>query len=142
LDRELQRTLYLVFRVQNGGRDFWQLPSVTVEPGETLRAGAERALTTHAGPNVNAWIVGNHPVAHRIYTLRNPAARQRMLDQGEKIGYKEFLLKGRILAGQVDLALAASNLGIKDFRWLTREELARAVGKGYWADIKNAFGER
>ncbi|KAI5304093.1 54S ribosomal protein L17 mitochondrial [Ascosphaera pollenicola] len=142
LDRELQRTVYLVFKVMKGEREFWHLPSVDIAPGETLKAGAERALTTWVGPNVNTWIVGNHPVGHYIYTMRNPKARRAALEAGEKIGYKEFFLKGRILAGQVDLALAQQNLGITDYRWLTKEELGQLVGVGYWANIKNMLADR
>ncbi|KAI5281538.1 54S ribosomal protein L17 mitochondrial, partial [Ascosphaera aggregata] len=142
LDRELQRTVYLLFKIKKGEREYWHLPSVTIVPGETLKAGAERALTSWAGPNVNTWIVGNHPIGHRVYTVRNPSVRRKLLEDGKRIGYKEFFLKGRILAGQADLSLAAQDLGITDFRWLNKEEVAQAVGRRYWADIKNMFADR
>lgn len=38
LDRELQRTLYLVFKIKKGDKEFWHLPSVDIVPGETLKA--------------------------------------------------------------------------------------------------------
>ncbi|KAI5283614.1 54S ribosomal protein L17 mitochondrial [Ascosphaera atra] len=104
---------------------------------------AERALTTTAGPNVNAFFVGNHPIGHFSYTHRNTFRTRVGLAAGGPVGYKEFFLKGRILAGQVDLSLIDKEATrIEDFRWLTREEIEATVSPMYWKSIKGMLGQR
>jgi large subunit ribosomal protein L46 len=44
------------------------------------------------------------------------------------------------MAGQVNLA--ENKLGLKDFKWLAKEELKKEVDEGYWKSIKNMLSER
>ncbi|KAJ5611139.1 hypothetical protein N7510_007858 [Penicillium lagena] len=109
-----------------------------VEAGESLRLAAERTLAQSAGVNMNTWMVGYHPVGHNVLDFKRPK-----IDQGagtELRGEKTFFLKARIMAGQADLS--ANTLGLKDFKWLSKEEIAKYVHPGYYHDIKNMLADR
>ncbi|KKZ67659.1 hypothetical protein EMCG_06719 [[Emmonsia] crescens] len=138
LDRLLHRTLYLLIQVKNGDKAFWRFPSVTLEEKENLRMGAERALLHSAGPNMNTWMVGYHPIGHYVYNLRKPKPDPEagIELRGEKI----FFLKGRIMAGQADLT--ENTQGITDFKWLAKDEIRKYVLPVYWSSIKNMLEER
>ncbi|PGH02486.1 hypothetical protein GX51_04654 [Blastomyces parvus] len=138
LDRLLHRTLYLLVQVKNGDKAFWMFPSVKLEEKENLRMGAERALLDSAGPNMNTWMVGYHPIGHYVYNLRKPKPNPEagIEFRGEKI----FFLKGRIMAGQADLT--KSTQGITDFKWLAKDEIQKYVLPVYWSSIKNMLEER
>ena len=49
-------------------------------------------------------------------------------------------MKGRIMAGQADLA--KNEYGDQDFQWLAKEEVEERVGEKYWSDVKNMLTER
>lgn len=49
LHRKLDRNLVLLVREKLGDQDFWILPQVEWQPGETLRGTAERILTKLSG---------------------------------------------------------------------------------------------
>ena len=51
-----------------------------------------------------------------------------------------FFMKGRIMAGRVDLSNAI--LGYKDYRWLAKEEIQDVVHRRYWSWIRNILSER
>lgn len=106
----------------------------------TTAQGAERALVEASGPNMNTWMIGYHPIGHYVYALRNPSVRRDLVAKGQPIGDKTFFLKGRILAGQADLA---DNLrGAVDFKWLAKEEIRDHVAQRYWGSIQNMLAER
>lgn len=101
---------------------------------------AERALFESAGPNMNTWMVGYHPIGHHIYTLRNPKKRSQAIEAQQMVGDKTFFLKGRILAGQADLK---ENLrDVQDFKWLSKEEVREHVQPKYWGSVKNMLADR
>ncbi|KAE8134383.1 ribonuclease H-like domain-containing protein [Aspergillus pseudotamarii] len=135
LNRALQRTLYLLVQTKDG---YWKLPSSPVEQDETLRLAAERTLAQAAGVNMNTWMVGFHPVGHHVYNFRYP--RADTANGTEHLGEKTFFMKARIMAGQADLAANTQNL--KDFKWLTKEEIAPYVLPQYYSHIKNMLAER
>ncbi|EEH44727.1 mitochondrial 54S ribosomal protein YmL17/YmL30 [Paracoccidioides brasiliensis Pb18] len=138
LDRLLHRTLYLLVQVKNGERTFWRFPAVTLEEKENLRMAAERALLHSAGPNMNTWMVGHHPIGHHVYNLRRPKPNP---EAGIEIrGEKIFFLKGRIMAGQADLT--GNTQGITDFKWLAKDEIPKHVLPVYWSSIKNMLEDR
>jgi large subunit ribosomal protein L46 len=98
---------------------------------------------------MNAWIVGNHPVGHRIldYTLGRDSkkdggnqAEEKGLAKTRTLGEKVFFMKARIMAGQADLA--QNQFGLKDYKWLVREELETQVERSYWHSIKNMLPAR
>ncbi|OJJ47017.1 hypothetical protein ASPZODRAFT_159015 [Penicilliopsis zonata CBS 506.65] len=134
LDRALQRTLYLLVKSKEG---FWKFPSSPIETGETLRVAAERTLAQSAGVNMNTWMVGYHPVGHHVYNFRRP----KTVDAtgAELVGEKTFFMKGRIMAGQADLA--ANEQELEDFKWLSKDEIQTHVLPQYYSNIKNMLAE-
>lgn len=44
------------------------------------------------------------------------------------------------MAGQVNLK--DNKLGLKDFKWLAKEELRKEVEEPYWRSVKNMLAER
>ena len=79
---------------------------------------------------MNTWIVGHVPIGHYVEHSLHPSVP----------GSKTFFMKGRIMAGQADLA--GNAYGLEDFKWLTREELQKVVGKKYFSDVKNMLADR
>ena len=73
------------------------------------------------------------PVAHQLYDYAQKSAAQA---KGEKI----FYMKARIVAGQVDLD--ANQLGLTDFRWVTKEELQELLRPRDFAAIRNILAAR
>ncbi len=86
---------------------------------------------------MNTWIVGHVPVGHHTKFPRYADGRG---GKWAEVGEKTFFMKGRIMAGQADLT--ENRFGLDDFRWLTREEIAKVVAKRYWSYVKNMIGDR
>ncbi|ATY67059.1 50S ribosomal subunit L30 [Cordyceps militaris] len=128
LDRKLDQTLYLVVK----GKDGWGFPADVLAESENLHV---RALQQAAGVNMNTWIVGRVPVAHLIDEPTRAAD-----GAVQKKGCKTFYLRGRIMAGQADLA--GNSLGYTDFQWLTREELEQALPAAYFRGVRNMMSDR
>lgn len=98
--------------------------------------GAERVLVQTAGVNMNTWIVGHVPVGHHII---NPRFHPESGDL-EKQGIRTFFMKGRIMAGQANLA--GNMYGLNDFKWLTKQEVQKHVADKYWSYVKNMMADR
>jgi large subunit ribosomal protein L46 len=112
-------------------------PSSPLDQSTNTSQAASRILSQSGGPNMNTWLVGHVPIGHHQleYTKR---ARS---DSGPtEHGAKTFFLKARIMAGQVNLK--ENKLGLKDFKWLAKEELQKEVDEGYWKSVKNMLAER
>ncbi|KAF7717610.1 39S mitochondrial ribosomal protein L46 [Penicillium ucsense] len=135
LNRLLSRTLYLLVQSKEG---YWKFPSMPIEKEETLREAAERTLAQTAGVNMNTWMVGFHPAGHHVYTNRKPHVDQATgaVTHGEKT----FFMKTRIMAGQADLSSSAEKL--KDFKWLSKDEIPKYVLPQYYSHIKNMLADR
>ncbi|EMT63919.1 54S ribosomal protein L17, mitochondrial [Fusarium odoratissimum] len=131
LDRQLDRTLYLVVK----GKDGWGFPADVIPKDENLHESAKRVLDQAAGVNMNTWIVSRVPVAHVV-------SRPKVTADGvvEKKGEKTFFIKGRIMAGQADLK--NNPFGYTEFKWLTREELEKELPKDYWKGVRNMMTDR
>ncbi|KAB5558164.1 39S mitochondrial ribosomal protein L46-domain-containing protein [Coniochaeta sp. 2T2.1] len=134
LDRALDRTLYLVVRKEGKG---WQFPAGDVLTSENLHETAARILAESAGVNMNTWIVGRVPVAH---VVNKPLFKKDNPEQIERKGEKVFFLKGRIMAGQADLA--GNKHGLTDFRWLTREELQGVLPQKVYSQARLMMADR
>ncbi len=96
---------------------------------------AARALEMAAGVNMNTWMVGRVPVAHFVKQPEfneDTSLRQR----GEKV----FFHKGRIMAGQADLK--GNKMGLKDFNWLTKDELKTRLDRDYFHAVRNMMADR
>ncbi|KAJ6446443.1 50S ribosomal subunit L30 [Purpureocillium lavendulum] len=132
LDRQLDRTLYLVVKGKDGS---WGFPADVVPKNENLHEAAQRILDQAAGVNMNTWIVGRVPVAHLV---TEPALGADGSVQTK--GQKTFFLKGRIMAGQADLK--GNPFGYTDFKWLTREELQKELAPEYFRGVRNMMAER
>lgn len=78
---------------------------------------------------MNTWIVGHVPVGHTVI-------EHRLEQQGEKT----FFLRGRIMAGQVQLQ--GNVMGLNDFKWLTKQEVEKAVTSRYFSQVRNMMSER
>lgn len=83
-------------------------------------------------------MVGYHPIGHHVYNIR-----KRIIDpetNTELRGGKTFFMKGRIMAGQADLTANVQNLN--DFKWLTKDEIAKLVLPQYYSYIRDMLAER
>ncbi|KAJ5690674.1 hypothetical protein N7462_005066 [Penicillium macrosclerotiorum] len=135
LNRLLPRTLYLLVQSKEG---YWKFPSSPIEGDETLREAAERTLSQSAGVHMNTWMVGFHPAGHHVYTNRKPHVDKAT--GSELHGEKTFFMKSRIMAGQADLS--SSNQNLKDFKWLSKDEIPQYVLPQYYSYIKNMLADR
>ena len=81
---------------------------------------------------MNTWLVGNAPVAHHVV---KPAAGAPA-ETGEKV----FFLKGRIMAGQANLA--GNTVGLSDFQWLTQDELQTVLAPEYYHSVRGMMDLR
>jgi large subunit ribosomal protein L46 len=97
---------------------------------------AERVLVQTGGINMNTWIVGHVPVGRHIIKPRYSPESGDL----ERQGIRTFFMKGRIMAGQVDLK--QNMFGLSDFKWLTKQEVQKHVGNKYWSYVKNMMGDR
>ncbi|KAJ4304194.1 hypothetical protein N0V88_001806 [Collariella sp. IMI 366227] len=131
LDRAMDRTLYLVVRRGEGENAVWEFPAGAVPTDETLHETAPRVLAESAGVNMNTWIVGRVPVAHHVVKPVLGEDGTSVVSRGEKV----FFLKGRIMAGQADLA--GNKHGLTDFQWLTQEELKQVLTFEYYHSVRN-----
>lgn len=82
---------------------------------------------------MNTWVVGNSPIGH--YHIQPPTRVPVNQCEEEELGAKVFLMKARIMAGQV--AFDQSQPGISDFKWLAKEEVKELVAPFYWKAVKN-----
>lgn len=130
LDRQMERTLYLVVK----GPDGWGFPADVLKD-ENLHEGAKRVMDQAAGVNMNTWLVGRVPVAH---VVQEPVLGKD--GEVQKKGQKTFFIKGRIMAGQADLK--GNPFGYTDFKWLTREELEKELAPEYFRSVRNMMADR
>lgn len=87
---------------------------------------------------MNVWTVGYHPISHYVQNFTKPITDPTT--GVELKGEKTFFLKGRILAGQANIAENMQD--VVDFKWLSKEEIQKHVMLPYWSAIKNALPER
>ena len=69
---------------------------------------------------MNTWVVGNAPIGH--------------------LHKQTFFMKARIMGGQ--LKLTNNKFGLRDFKWLAREEIQKSVDYDYWDGIRNMIPSR
>ena len=92
----------------------------------------------NAGINMNTWVVGNVPIGH--YEFKFPKAIEDTQQNKVELGEKVWFMKARIFAGQADLS--ENKLGLKDFKWLAKEEIEPIVTMKYWSSVRNMLTER
>ena len=158
LNRALTRTLYLVVQEAGNGKKpgRWNFPSSALIGKESLHTvissilqemshytkiwwqAAERLLVQSAGPNMNTWVVGNVPIGHQIFNYP-----QRIVNKEkgfERVGEKIFYMKARIMAGQANLK--DNKFGLKDFKWLAKDEIQKIFHLRDWMVVRNILAER
>jgi large subunit ribosomal protein L46 len=87
---------------------------------------------------MNTWLIGHVPIGH--HQIDYPKKTTHSPSGLTEYGAKTFFLKARIMAGQVNLN--ENKLGLKDFKWLAKEELQKQVEEPYWKSVKNMLAER
>jgi len=87
---------------------------------------------------MNTWIVGHVPIGHYAYDF--PKVRADAETKTVELGEKVFFMKGRIMAGQANIA--DNQLGVQEFRWLAKEEIKEVVTPKYWSMTENMLAER
>ena len=87
---------------------------------------------------MNTWMVGFHPAGHHVHNNLKPRVDKTtgVATNGEKT----FFIKSRIMAGQADLS--ASTEQLKDFKWLSKDEISQYVSQQYYSNIKNMLADR
>ncbi|BAP69318.1 54S ribosomal protein L17 [Kluyveromyces marxianus] len=118
LERKLDRTLYLLVK---DGKENWVLPNFPVEAvnseeKKALHETAEIGLRRIGGEDINTWTVSNTPAG---------------VIQSDKD--LQFLFKSHIVAGEFKLKDKRS---IKDFAWLTKDEIKTKVNEEYFKEIQ------
>jgi large subunit ribosomal protein L46 len=86
---------------------------------------------------MNTWIVGNQPIGHLEIQHNNPKEKAPGFHE---LGERTFFIKGRIMAGQADID--KNQLGAKDFKWLSRDEIQGMVHPRYWSKIRDMLADR
>ena len=87
---------------------------------------------------MNTWVVGNVPIGHYMQDYYQPTETHK--EGLILLGQKTFFMKGRMMAGQADLHENKS--GLKDFRWLSKEEIQKLVSPKYWSMTEDMLTER
>ena len=87
---------------------------------------------------MNTWIVGNHPIGYRGLKYAQPTVD--LTSKKSTLGEKSFFMKARIMAGQADLE--GNKFGLRDFKWLAREEVEEKVGRHYWNCVRGMLPSR
>ncbi|KAG9088859.1 54S ribosomal protein L17 mitochondrial [Ceratobasidium sp. UAMH 11750] len=120
LNRKGDRNLYLLVKAVEG----WRLPQGPAERGETLHTSALRELHSECGPDMDTWVVGRHPIG---------------IHEPQKSGAGTILFfKAHIFAGQAK----PNGSSVKDFAWLTTEEIQKRVAPEYWAAIRDMLSHQ
>lgn len=129
LNRKLDDKLILLVKEKLGDDLVWMLPQGYRESGESMKEVAERVLKLCSEEDsIKVKMLGNAPVG--VYKYKYPKAVQKELGvQGAKV----FFFKAKLLQGEFKMR---SDSSIKDFRWLTREELDSHLLKGYSDCVK------
>ena len=115
-ERKLKTNIYLT--VKEDDDDKWMLPTVTLNPDETLLQAAERALADKIGPEVEYWCPSNCPCAVDMVAL--PAEERTKTGL---YGTKTFFMKVVYDEGQV----SESTMKVKDYAWLDRGEITEKM---------------
>lgn len=95
-------------------------------------------LVQSAGVNMNTWVVGHVPVGHYASNFKEPVSGKNKgtIEVGEKV----FFMKGRIMGGQANLQNNA--LGLTEFQWLAKEEIAKVAPSRYYSMVEDMLTER
>ena len=116
-ERKLKTSIYLT--VQDD-QDKWMLPTVSLNPDETLLEASKRALADQIGPEIEFWCPSNCPCAVDMVALP-PEERSK----SGMYGTKTFFMKVVHDEGQV----SKDSMKLKDYAWLDRGEITEKMRK-------------
>jgi len=128
LDRKGKRNLYLLLCAEESGKDIWRFPQGGIQPGDFLHQAAQKDLYAECGEHMDAWIVGRTPAG--VYKPLTELSQ-------DALEHVVFFFKGHILAGQA----RTEGKTVKDFAWLTKQEIEPLVEKHYWEAVKNILSD-
>ena len=89
---------------------------------------------------MNTWMVARHPIGFHSYEYKQSINEKIGQLDIERIGEKTFFIKSRIMAGQANLE--SNKFELKDFRWLSKDEISKLVHPSYWRAIRNMLVEQ
>ncbi|CAK5279389.1 unnamed protein product [Mycena citricolor] len=147
LDRKGRRNIYLlVQRIGEDGKLIWEFPNGVAKSGDMLHEVAQRELASNCGDSMDTWIVTRKPIGiHKpqlaAVTPSTPQACLHRRPLNEVIDFHSpqnitFFYKAHIMAGQVKPADS-----IKNFAWVTKQEIETRVGGDYWASVKDMLSD-
>ncbi|KDN50537.1 hypothetical protein RSAG8_01035, partial [Rhizoctonia solani AG-8 WAC10335] len=120
LNRKGDRSMFPIVN----GTDGWRLPQGPAKQGVALHTAALEELHSECGPDMDTWVVGRYPIG---------------VHQPPKPGSSTTLFfKAHIFAGQAK----PNGTSIKNFAWLTTEEIKEKVAPEYWASISEMLSSR
>ncbi|KIK63758.1 hypothetical protein GYMLUDRAFT_95315 [Collybiopsis luxurians FD-317 M1] len=128
LDRKGKRNLYLLLQENEG---LWRFPQGNVKKGELLHQAAQRDLFTECGEYMDTWIVSRNPIGHYKPPTRSSSSGK---PQPQEV---TFFYKANIMAGQVRPNLET----VRDFAWLTKQEIKSRVPDHYWQGVKDILSD-
>ncbi|KAF8626151.1 hypothetical protein AX15_005045 [Amanita polypyramis BW_CC] len=127
LDRKGKRNIYLLLQAREHDRDVWRFPQGGLQKGELLHQAAYRDLQVECGEHMDTWIVSRNPIG--VYKPPLPTAQDP-----ENV---TFFFKAHITAGQC----RPQDERVKDFAWLTKQEIESRVDTHYWDGIKDILSD-
>ncbi|KAF7338616.1 50S ribosomal subunit L30 [Mycena venus] len=127
LDRKGRRNIYLLIENTQNGKSVWEFPRGEAEQGELLHQAAQRELFAKCGKHMDTWIVARKPIG----MYKSP-----VLDATPTPENITFFFKAHIMAGQVRPAE-----GVKDFAWVTKQEIEKRVKRVYWEGVKDMLSD-
>lgn len=114
-NRRLDQRLFLLLRSKQSKR--WEFPWVSLQEGESTRAGAERALKTALGTNhdsIQPYFVGNAPAAHF----------EQMSNDSEPKSAKLFFHRCQLIRGTIEVAAESP---WNDYAWVAKDEITEFI---------------
>ncbi|EDR11349.1 mitochondrial 54S ribosomal protein YmL17/YmL30 [Laccaria bicolor S238N-H82] len=127
LDRRGKRNLYLLLQVEEDGNSVWRFPEGGIEQADFLHQAAQKDLHAECGSHMDTWIVGRCPIGVYKRSPKSTAEPEQTV----------FFFKGQIMAGQAQ----THGESVKDFAWLTKEEIEKHVEKDYWDGVKDILSD-
>ncbi|KAJ7090195.1 39S mitochondrial ribosomal protein L46-domain-containing protein [Mycena belliarum] len=125
LDRKGRRNLYLLVRDVEDGKAAWGFPRGPAQDGELLHQAAQRHFLAKCGNHMDSWIVARKPIG--MYKRQSPTPTPQDIT---------FFFKAHIMAGQVH-----PGLSVKEFVWVTKQEIRTRVARDYWEGVKDMLSD-
>ncbi|KAF8184977.1 39S mitochondrial ribosomal protein L46-domain-containing protein [Mycena galopus ATCC 62051] len=130
LDRKGRRNVYLLIQRAQDGKSVWEFPRGQPGEGELLHQAAQRELYANCGKHMDTWMVARKPIG--MYKLPVPAT-PTPTPTPEMV---TFFFKAHIMAGQVH-----PDKALKDFAWVTKQEIETRVKRAYWEGVKDMLSD-